>query len=124
MKDLNSSSSEGARREEPTREARNVSFAGAVCPRCDHRFRIETRDLLPPWFPDPREVPTVPLWPIVGRLLGRKRSAILELARRDQLPIRVLRVGRTYRVSTLELLRMLAFENLEKDPETGRLEQQ
>lgn len=123
MKDMDSSAGEGTRHEERAREARNVSFATAVCPRCGHRFRIETHELLPPWFPDPREAPTVPLWPIVGRLLGRKRSAILELARRDQLPIRVLRVGRTYRVSTLELLRMLAFENLEKDPERGHLEQ-
>jgi hypothetical protein len=59
----------------------------------------------------------VPLWPIAGRLLGRRRSAILELARRDRLPFRVLRVGRSYRVATVELLRLLGFEPTEGDLE-------
>ena len=123
MTDRDDSVGEDACRKEQASETRNVPFASTACPRCGHRFRIETHDLLPPWFPDPREAPTVPLWPIAGRLLGRKRSAILELARRGQLPIRVLRVGRSYRVSTLELLRMLAFDNLEKGPEAEHLEQ-
>jgi hypothetical protein len=64
----------------------------------------------------------VPLWPIAGRLLGRKRSAILELARRDQLPFRVLRVGRSYRVATVELLRVLGFQPTEGDPEKNEQE--
>jgi len=122
MTDRDETVGEDAGREEQASEATNVPRASTRCPRCGHQFRIERRDLLPPWFPDPREMPTVPLWPIAGRLLGRKRSAILELARRGQLPIRVLRVGHTYRVSTLELLRMLAFEDLEKDPEAEHFE--
>lgn len=38
---------------------------------------------------------------------GKKRSAILELARRDKLPVRVLRIDGSYRVATAELLRVL-----------------
>jgi hypothetical protein len=49
----------------------------------------------------------------------------LELARRDQLPFRVLRVGRSYRVATVELLRLLGLEptkgDLEKDEQDRAL---
>ncbi len=38
---------------------------------------------------------------------GKKRSAILELARQGKLPVRVLRIGSSYRVATAELLRVL-----------------
>jgi hypothetical protein len=87
----------------------------AGCHRCGSSLRVQWTDLLPAWFPDPREEATVPLWPIAGRLLGRRRSAILELARKGQLPFRVLRVGRSYRVATVELLRVLGFEPTEGD---------
>jgi hypothetical protein len=98
-------------------ESQNAATVPAGCPACGDAWRIRWAELLPAWFPDPREEPTVPLWPIAGRLLGRRRSAILELARRDQLPFRVLRVGRSYRVATVELLRLLGLEPTEGDLE-------
>ena len=58
-------------------------------------------------IPDPAEHPTVPVWPIVGMAFGKKRSAILELARQGKLPVRVLRIRGTYRVATAELLGVL-----------------
>jgi hypothetical protein len=45
---------------------------------------------------------------VVGLVFGKKRSAILELARQGRLPVRVLRIGGSYRVATAELLRVLA----------------
>jgi hypothetical protein len=48
-----------------------------LCPRCGHTLSLKRGDLWPSWLPDPREEPTVPVWPVVGKLLGRKRSAIL-----------------------------------------------
>lgn len=59
------------------------------------------------FIPDPVEHPTVPVWPIVGMAFGKKRSAILELARQGKLPVRVLRIGGSYRVATAELLDVL-----------------
>jgi hypothetical protein len=72
------------------------------------------------WLPDPRVEPTVPVWPVVGRLLGRRRSAILELARQNRLPVRVFRVGRSYRVATAELLGVLGFEVVVVTPRAER----
>lgn len=93
---------------------------GASCPRCGHALRLWPADGWPAWLPDPRVEATVPVWPVVGRLLGRRRSAILELARQDRLPIRVFRVGRSYRVATMELLRVLGFEVVLYTPEAER----
>jgi hypothetical protein len=59
------------------------------------------------FIPDPTEHPTVPLWPIVGMAFGKKRSAILELARQGKLPVRVFKIGGSYRVPTAELLTVL-----------------
>jgi hypothetical protein len=59
------------------------------------------------FIPDPVEHPTIPVWPIVGMAFGKKRSAILELARQGKLPVRVLRIGGSYRVATAELLGVL-----------------
>jgi hypothetical protein len=59
------------------------------------------------FIPDPAEHPTVPVWPIVGMAFGKKRSAILELARQGKLPVRVFRIGGSYRVPTAELLSVL-----------------
>jgi hypothetical protein len=73
------------------------------CPRCGHPLRPGRSSLIP----DPAEHPTVPVWPVVGMVFGKKRSAILELARRGRLPVRVLRIGGSYRVATAELLRVL-----------------
>ncbi len=73
------------------------------CPCCGH--------LLAPsgtgFIPDPAAHPTVPVWPVVGMAFGKKRSAILELARQGKLPVRVFRIGGSYRVATAELLRVL-----------------
>jgi hypothetical protein len=100
-----------------------ASGQAGTYPRCGRTSRFGQGDVRPSWLPDPRQEPTVPVWPVVGRVLGRKRSAILELARRDQLPVRVLRVGRSYRVATAELLQVLGFDNLEADAQGTRSDQ-
>jgi hypothetical protein len=73
------------------------------CPECGRPVGPTRTNLIP----DPAEHPTVPVWPVVGMVFGKKRSAILELARQGRLPVRVLRVGGSYRVATAELLRVL-----------------
>jgi hypothetical protein len=45
-------------------------------------------------IPDPIQQPMVPVWPVVGAALGKRRSAVLELARRGQLPVTVHRCQR------------------------------
>ncbi len=42
-----------------------------------------------------------------GTVLGIGRTKAYELARRDQFPCRVLKLGRSFRVPTAELLRVL-----------------
>ncbi len=42
-----------------------------------------------------------------GRALGLKRSTTYALAKRDELPVRTLRLGRALRVVTAELLEVL-----------------
>jgi hypothetical protein len=49
----------------------------------------------------------VPVWPIVGLAFGKKRSAILELARQSKLPVHVFKVGNSYRVAIAESLSVL-----------------
>ncbi len=110
------------RGQEDADQARDTP-AAVVCPCCGSALRLERGELWPLWLPDPREEPTVPVWPVVGRLLGRRRSAILELARRDRLPVRVLRVGRSYRVATAELLRVLGLYDLETDAREAQRDQ-
>lgn len=51
--------------------------------------------------------PTVPLWPDASRILGMGRSTAYQLAKHNQFPVRVLRVGSRYRVSRADLLRYL-----------------
>ena len=48
--------------------------------------------------------------PTAARALGLGRSTAYELARRDQFPCRVLRVGRSYRVPTADLMRVLGVD--------------
>lgn len=48
--------------------------------------------------------------PTAARALGLGRSTAYELARRDEFPCRVLRVGSSYRVSTADLMRILGIE--------------
>jgi predicted DNA-binding transcriptional regulator AlpA len=51
-----------------------------------------------------------------SRALGLGRSTGYELARRDEFPCRVLRVGSSYRVPTAELLRLLGIDPSELRP--------
>lgn len=51
-----------------------------------------------------------------SRALGLGRSTGYELARRDEFPCRVLRVGSSYRVPTSELLRLLGIDRGELRP--------
>lgn len=51
--------------------------------------------------------PAVPLWPHAASALGLCRSSAYDLARRGELPVRVLRLGRLVKVSTAELLSAL-----------------
>ena len=48
--------------------------------------------------------------PTAARALGLGRSTAYELARRGEFPCRVLRVGRSYRVPTADLMRVLGVE--------------
>lgn len=45
-----------------------------------------------------------------ARALGLGRSTAYELARRNEFPCRVLRVGSSYRVPTTELFRVLGID--------------
>jgi excisionase family DNA binding protein len=45
-----------------------------------------------------------------ARALGLGRSTAYELARRDEFPCRVLRVGSSYRIPTADLLRVLGID--------------
>jgi hypothetical protein len=51
-----------------------------------------------------------------SRALGLGRSTGYELARRDEFPCRVLRVGTSYRVPTAKLLRLLGIDPGEMRP--------
>jgi hypothetical protein len=58
-------------------------------------------------LPDPTERPTVPLWPDAGQAFGLGRARTFELARRGELPFPVYRLGRSFRVPTAALRRVL-----------------
>lgn len=45
--------------------------------------------------------------PTAGRALGIGRNKAFELARRGEFPVRVLRLGNSYRVPTAEVLKTL-----------------
>lgn len=45
-----------------------------------------------------------------ARALGLGRSTAYELARRDEFPCRVLRIGSSYRIPTADLLRALGID--------------
>lgn len=50
-----------------------------------------------------------------ARALGLGRSTAYELARRNEFPCRVVRVGSSYRVPTAELLRLLGVQRQQAD---------
>jgi hypothetical protein len=59
------------------------------------------------------ELLALPLMVDIGtaaRALGLSRSTGYDLARRDEFPCRVLHVGSSYRVPTVELLRVLGVD--------------
>ena len=85
------------------RAAGSFQYPTENCPGCGQP--LDRRRL--GFIPDPAEHPTVPVWPTVGMAFGKKRSAILELARQGKLPVRVFKIGGTYRVPTAELLTVL-----------------
>ena len=53
--------------------------------------------------------------PMAARALGLGRTKAYELAKRDQFPCRVLRIGSTYRIPTAELLRYLGIDPLPEE---------
>lgn len=60
-------------------------------------------------LPDPEERPTIPLWPDAGQALGLQRSATYAAAQAGNIP-GLLRIGRSYRVATAELRRVLGLD--------------
>ena len=65
------------------------------------------------------ELLALPLMVDIGtaaRALGLSRSTGYELARHGQFPCRVLHVGSSYRVPTIELLRILGVDLSELSP--------
>lgn len=56
------------------------------------------------------DLPVVVDIPTAARALGLGRSTAYELARRDEFPCPVLRVGGSYRIPTAGLLRVLGIE--------------
>ena len=85
------------------REAAILEVRTETCPGCGQPLDGRRAGFIP----DPAEHPTVPVWPTVGKAFGKKRSAILELARQGKLPVRVFKIGGSYRVPTAELLTVL-----------------
>jgi hypothetical protein len=62
-------------------------------------------------LPDPAEQPTVALWPDAARAFGLGRARAFELARRGELPFPVYRLGRSFRVPTAALRRVLGLDS-------------
>lgn len=59
-------------------------------------------------LPDPREQPTIRLWPEAGQLLGLGRASTYEAASRGEIP--TLSFGRRLVVPTAALFKMLCLE--------------
>jgi hypothetical protein len=57
-----------------------------------------------------RALPATIDLPTAARALGLGRTKAYELAKRDQFPCCVLRIGGTYRIPTAELLRCLGMD--------------
>lgn len=54
----------------------------------------------------------VPVWPEAGRAFGIGRSLTFDLARRGELPVEVLHVGRLLRVRRSDLLAALGVADI------------
>jgi hypothetical protein len=61
-------------------------------------------------IPDPRDVPTVPLWPSTGQALGLGRTATYAAAERGDIP--TIRIGRRIVVPTAGLRRLLMIDEV------------
>lgn len=66
--------------------------------------------MTPPLLPNPEEQPLVDIWPTAARALGISRSTAYQLAREDNLPVEVMRVGGTVKVRTADLRAWLGLE--------------
>ena len=60
-------------------------------------------------LPDPREHPTLNLWPDTGLLLRLSRQATYDAARRGDIP--TIRIGRRLLVPTAALARLLELDD-------------
>jgi excisionase family DNA binding protein len=60
-------------------------------------------------LPDPREHPTLPIWPDTGQLLGLSRQSTYDAAHRGEIP--TIRIGRRILVPTAALARLLAVDD-------------
>jgi hypothetical protein len=70
----------------------------------------------------PTEVLALPVVvdvPTAGRVYGIGQRHAYELARRDEFPVPVLRLGRLLRVRRADLLADLALDSSEAEPPTG-----
>ncbi|QFG22839.1 helix-turn-helix domain-containing protein [Actinomadura sp. WMMB 499] len=64
---------------------------------------------------DLASLPTVVTITTAARALGLSRGFAYELARRDEFPCRVIRIGGCYRVPTADLLSVLGAERASPD---------
>jgi hypothetical protein len=65
-------------------------------------------------LPDPRDRPTLPLWPTTGNLLGLSKQSTYDAAARGDIP--VIRIGRRILVPTAALAKMLCIESVAGEP--------
>ncbi len=63
---------------------------------------------MPVRLPDPRDQPTLNLWPTTGHLLGLSRQSTYDAAARGDIP--TIRIGRRLLVPTAALRRMLQLD--------------
>ncbi|MFV2179775.1 helix-turn-helix domain-containing protein [Actinomadura sp. LOL_016] len=71
--------------------------------------------MTPMEFGDLASLPTVVNITTAARALGLSRGFAYELARRNEFPCRVLRIGGCYRVPTADLLSVLGAQHASSD---------
>jgi len=54
---------------------------------------------------------TVPLWPDAGEAIGAGRTTTYRMAKDGTFPVPVLRIGKSYRVATANLVTLLGGSN-------------
>ena len=55
--------------------------------------------------------PIVPVYPVIGRIWQIGKTALYELAARDELPVPVIKVGRQLRARRVDILNALGLED-------------